>query len=105
LIAGGSEKNSNFSELARVLAETSNLKALILLGPSGQRIKKLYLAAGGLDVLLREHASSMEEIFRQIAAIAETGDTVLLSPGAASFGMFTDYKDRGNQFKKAAQNF
>jgi UDP-N-acetylmuramoylalanine--D-glutamate ligase len=45
----------------------------------------------------------MEEIVKAAHEIAQEGDVVLLSCADASFGMFKDYKDRGNQFKKAVQ--
>ena len=41
----------------------------------------------------------MHEVFAQIKPSAKKGDVVLLSPAAASFGMFKNYKDRGEQFK------
>ncbi len=42
----------------------------------------------------------MKEIFEQINSVAESGDVVLLSPACASFDMFKNYKDRGEQFKE-----
>jgi UDP-N-acetylmuramoylalanine--D-glutamate ligase len=47
----------------------------------------------------------MIEIFRQIKTVAVAGDTVLLSPGCASFDMFKHYQDRGRQFNQAARTF
>ena len=46
----------------------------------------------------------MENIVDEARAIARPGDVVLLSPACASFGIFKNYKDRGDQFKKAVQN-
>jgi UDP-N-acetylmuramoylalanine--D-glutamate ligase len=45
----------------------------------------------------------MPEIVKQAQQIAQEGDVVLLSAASASFGLFKDYKDRGNQFKQAVQ--
>jgi UDP-N-acetylmuramoylalanine--D-glutamate ligase len=41
----------------------------------------------------------MKQIFEQIHSVAKSGDVVLLSPACASFDMFKNYKDRGEQFK------
>jgi len=48
-------------------------------------------------------AASAEEAVRAAFGFAEKGDVVLLSPACASFDLFKNYEDRGNQFKKAAK--
>jgi UDP-N-acetylmuramoylalanine--D-glutamate ligase len=45
----------------------------------------------------------MPEIVAEAKAKAQAGDAVLLSCGTSSFGLFKDYKDRGNQFKRAVR--
>ena len=45
----------------------------------------------------------MAEIMEQVKSAAESGDVVVLSPAAASFDMFKNYKERGNQFKEAVR--
>jgi len=47
---------------------------------------------------------SMEEAVKISRKIAEKKDAVLLSPACASFDLFKDYEDRGNQFKEAIRN-
>jgi UDP-N-acetylmuramoylalanine--D-glutamate ligase len=47
----------------------------------------------------------MQEIFAQVGKLAQVGDVVLLSPACASFDMFANYADRGEQFKIAAKEF
>jgi UDP-N-acetylmuramoylalanine--D-glutamate ligase len=49
-------------------------------------------------------AQDMGEIIKQANSLAAPGDVVLLSPGAASFGMFKDSKDRGAKFNQAVQS-
>ena len=46
----------------------------------------------------------MKEAVHKAYEIAESGDTVLLSPCCASFDLFEDYEDRGKQFKKQVRN-
>ncbi len=46
----------------------------------------------------------MEEIVTEAKAHAQKGDAVVLSPGFASFDMFKDFEDRGQQFKEAVHN-
>ncbi|MBI5530930.1 MAG: UDP-N-acetylmuramoyl-L-alanine--D-glutamate ligase [Candidatus Doudnabacteria bacterium] len=96
LILGGSSKNSDFTELANTLAAANNVKAIIFIGPEGKKIKNLL--NGRFSGQSLEGAQNMEEIFTQIKKVASSGDVVLLSPACASFDMFKNYQDRGEQF-------
>jgi len=105
VILGGSSKNADFSELAKEVATAENIKALILVGQEASKIKEAVGKVGKFKGHLLEGARSMEEIFKQIKKYARSGDVVLLSPACASFGMFKNYKDRGEQFKIFVGNF
>ena len=98
LILGGSSKNSDFSELGKVISERENIKAIIGIGEEWKKIKEDILNLGAKTVLI-EGAETMEKIVKAVSKIAETGDIVLLTPACASFGMFRNYKERGEQFK------
>lgn len=97
LIAGGSEKGSDFTELGKVVGESKNVKAVILIGLMADRIDK---AITNRDLKIIRNLSNMESIVKTASEIAQSGDVVLLSPAAASFDMFKNYKERGEQFKK-----
>lgn len=99
LILGGSSKNSDFSELGKVIGESENIKAIIGVGVEWQRIKE-QIKNVRPETLIIEGADSMEKIVLAASKLAVPGDVVLLSPACASFGMFKNYKDRGNQFKE-----
>lgn len=99
LILGGSSKKSDFSELGKMIKESRNIKAIIGIGEEWETIKKS-LSDLPPHILLIEGADSMEKIVRAAAALAQAGDVVLLSPACASFGMFNNYKERGDQFKE-----
>lgn len=95
LIAGGSEKGSDFTEMGKVISEAKNIKAVILIGLMADRIQA---NIEGKKIL--RGAKNMGEIMEQVKLVAESGDVVVLSPAAASFDMFKNYKDRGDQFKE-----
>ncbi len=99
-ILGGSDKGASYDELAKAVA-SSNVRHAILIGDQAGRIKEALEAAGYNET--SGDVRNMIEIVDAARAAAEPGDVVLLSTGCASFGMFTDYKDRGNQFKQAVQ--
>jgi UDP-N-acetylmuramoylalanine--D-glutamate ligase len=103
LILGGSSKNSDFTELSKAINNSKQIKSVILIGTEAETIKKNLTKNS--SYILQEGAKSMTEIFEQIKHVAKTGDTVLLSPACASFDMFKNYKDRGEQFKKYSENF
>ena len=96
LIAGGSEKGSDFSELGRVISETKNIKAIILIGLMADRIEK---SIENKKIKILKGAKNMREIFEMVKREAAEGDVVLLSPACASFDMFKNYKERGEEFK------
>ena len=92
LIAGGKDKNINFSELKKIIKK--KVKYLILIGETKQKFKSIL--NGKFDY---EESDSLVEAVRLAKTKAKKGDVVLLSPACASFDMFEDYIDRGNQFK------
>lgn len=110
LILGGSTKNSNYSQLAQTIAE-NNIRKVILIGNPSHPVHhsatpdvEAALKAQGVTIiqsLVKPGGAAMAEIVAAAKAAAKPGDVVLLSAACASFDMFTDYKDRGNQFKAA----
>ena len=101
LILGGSSKGSDFTELGRVIREAENIKAIIGIGDEWLTIKEA-IGEQKLGVAI-EGATNMSQVVLAAARIAAPGDVVLLSPACASFGMFQNYKDRGNQFQNEVE--
>lgn len=99
LILGGSSKNSDFTELGNIISSSTSIKAIIGIGEEWKKIKEK-LPINDLRFTIYENCENMKEVVQKAAEIAEIGDIVLLSPACASFGMFENYKDRGDQFKK-----
>jgi UDP-N-acetylmuramoylalanine--D-glutamate ligase len=98
LLAGGAEKNSDFGELAEEIKK--RVKKLVLFeGAATPRLQQAVLEAG-FDPRAVSVSRSMPEAFSQALASAEPADTVLLSAACASFGVFKNYKQRGDLFKK-----
>ncbi len=100
VIVGGSDKGIPFDGLAKFLTDTEKVKAVITLGQTGAVIKQL-LANAGKPVL--GPFSSMTEAVKTAAEQAAAGDVVILSPATASFDMFKNYADRGQQFATAVE--
>lgn len=98
LILGGSSKNSDFTELGDIIGKKENIKAIIGIGEEWGRIKEV-VGKQKLPVMVVEGAKDMQTVVEAAAKLATPGDVVILSPACASFGMFRDYKDRGEQFK------
>jgi len=94
LIAGGSDKKSDFSALAEA---SKNLKSLVLLQGSGT--DRLLPLLNERQIAYHGPFSSMREAVDCAASLGGPGDIVLLSPGCASFGMFLHEFDRGDAFK------
>lgn len=99
LIAGGSDKGVPFDNLAQSIAD-SNVKTIIAIGVTGPVIaEKVRALNDKIEVI--EGLETMKDVVNKAHAIATAGDIVLLSCASASFGMFKNYKDRGEQFNQA----
>jgi len=97
LLAGGTDKNLEFGKLAEEIKK--RVKALILFeGTATSKLAKELRKIKFSRPLI--YVDSMPEAFRQAKYILDKGDIFLLSPGAASFGLFVNEFDRGQQFKK-----
>jgi len=101
LIAGGADKGADFRPLAKMIK--SRVKFLVLFsGQATPRIKadlkKIKYPAGRY-----REVSSMAEAVRLAKTHSERGDVILLSTACASFGLFKNYKERGDLFQKYAR--
>jgi UDP-N-acetylmuramoylalanine--D-glutamate ligase len=104
LIAGGSEKNADYSELAKTIID-SNVKTAILIGQTGPRITKEIrnLKIENRRMKIIDTCKNINEVICAVKTEMKDGDVVLLSPASASFDWFRSYKDRGVQFKRAVE--
>jgi len=100
LIVGGSTKAADFTELGKAITQSNSIRAIIGIDPEWQRIKAA-IGKFSRSIWVVEGCKSMAEIINKAQEVSQAGDIVLLSPGCASFGMFKNYKDRGDQFKEA----
>lgn len=94
-IVGGLEKENNDYSIVSELVK-KKVKVIICLGEENEKIHTMF----GNFVSCIITAYSMKDCIGFCRTLAKEGDTVLLSPACASFGMFDDYIDRGKQFKK-----
>jgi UDP-N-acetylmuramoylalanine--D-glutamate ligase len=97
-IVGGVDKGNDYTELMSLVRE--KVKAIICLGVDNKKI----IDAFGNVVDMMVEVDNMRDAVITAKHIAEKGDAVLLSPACASFDLFQNYEDRGNQFKVAVQN-
>jgi UDP-N-acetylmuramoylalanine--D-glutamate ligase len=97
LILGGIDKGNDYSLIAALIKE--KVKAIVCMGSDNLKIHEAF----GEVMPLIVNTASAKEAVQAAFHFAEKGDCVLLSPACASFDLFKNYEDRGNQFKQAVK--
>jgi UDP-N-acetylmuramoylalanine--D-glutamate ligase len=92
-IVGGIDKGNDYGQLTELVK--AKVKAIICLGLDNSKIIEAF--TDSCDMIVE--TASMDEAVRTSYMLGRKGDTVLLSPACASFDLFENYEDRGNQFK------
>ncbi len=101
IILGGSDKGAKYNELAKTV-NSGNVRHVILIGDTAQAIEAALVQEGYNNYSFGN--SEINEIVTLAKVKSHPGDVVLLSTGCASFGIFKDYKDRGDKFKSAVRS-
>ena len=102
LILGGSSKGADFTTLVKKIS-CSNVKAVVLIGAEADKIERSLVEAA-YSGQIKKGISNIDEIVKTAKDLASPGDVIILSPACASFGLFKNYKDRGEKFKNAVLN-
>lgn len=97
-IAGGVDKGNDYSLVEELVK--SKVRVLICLGKDNIKLHEAF----GDKVEMIVNAQSAEEATQLASHFAQPGEAVLLSPACASFDLFENYEDRGQQFKEAVRN-
>ncbi len=97
LILGGVDKGNDYSMLKDLVK--NKVKAIVCLGKDNKRIHDAF--EDDVEVIVNTFSAS--EAVQIAYHLAKKGDTVLLSPACASFDLFRNYEDRGDQFKAAVR--
>ena len=103
IILGGSSKGADFSKLSDKIAQ-SKIKSVFLIGDEKDNmLASLKKSNYSGKVILSN--GDFDQIIKEVLLISEPEDVVLLSPACASFGLFKNYKDRGEKFRKAVLRY
>src|SRR5690606_27986642 len=91
------DKGNDYSQIREEVGK--KVRALICLGKDNEKLKRAFR-----DVvkIIRE-TQEVNELVRMALSMAEAGDVVLLSPACASFDLFRNYMDRGDQYREAVR--
>jgi len=97
-IAGGVDKGNDYAALSPLVK--SKVRMIVCLGKNNMKLHQAFRK----DVDMMINAGSAQEAVDIAYGLGEKGETVLLSPACASFDLFDNYADRGNQFKRAVRS-
>jgi UDP-N-acetylmuramoylalanine--D-glutamate ligase len=96
-IAGGIDKGNDYGQIMDEVRK--KVKVLICLGKDNEKLRRAFR---DVVAIIRE-TQEVRELVRMALQVAESGDVVLLSPACASFDLFRNYEDRGDQFRQAVR--
>ncbi len=102
LLLGGRDKDLPWKDLASVLHEEQP-KVILFGEAAGLIAKQLKEFEGGKLPYQVLHTGTMEEAVQKASSVAESGDTVLLSPGGTSFDAYRDFEERGEHFRQLVE--
>ncbi len=97
-IAGGVDKGNDYDQIADLV--NKHVKALVCMGKDNSKLLK-YFEGKGLEIASTQ---SLDAAVNAAIGFAQAGDVILLSPACASFDLFKNYEDRGNQFRAYCQD-
>jgi UDP-N-acetylmuramoylalanine--D-glutamate ligase len=99
VLLGGYDKGGSYNELAACISDSSSVKKVILFGQTRHKIERACTKMGIAQELIDvSDSTNFREIIVQAKHIASAGDVIILSPGSASYDMFKNFSDRGEQF-------
>lgn len=101
LIFGGADKELDFGEVSKILAKRKDVGVYLLSGTARGKIEKAFKTHGVNHI----DCQDLDDAFDELKTRVESGDVVLLSPGCASFGLFKNEFDRGEQFRKLVKKW
>jgi len=103
VILGGIDKGADFTELIDTITARDNVKAVIVIGEIRAKLAGL-LRAQHVSNVETTDLKTLQPIVELARMQAKEGDVIVLSPGCASFDMFKDFYDRGDQFRTIIKN-
>lgn len=104
LIVGGFDRMLDLTELTNAIqSHSKDIRKVLLIGQSANRVADA-LTSVNFDNFQITDSTNMQEIVKEATSFAQPGDAVVLSPGFASFDMFKDFEDRGNQFRESVRS-
>jgi len=98
-IAGGQDKGNDYTPIASLVRQ--KVKALICLGKDNSKLLSFFTPIVPIIV----ETADVKEAVQYALALGQLNDVALLSPACASFDLFKNYEDRGNQFKQTVHSF
>ena len=104
LILGGSDKGLDYWELCEKINSHKNIKGIVVIGETRLAIINNLMMMKSKIKIINLIKSDMVKVVETAYVITQPGGVVILSPASASFDMFQNYKDRGNQFKEAVNS-
>lgn len=101
LIVGGYDRDLPLDHFADFIHDNArSFRKLLIIGAVQDKLAAA-LTAKGFDNFVCSRATTMSEVVKHAQSLAQDGDAVLLSPGFASFDMFKNFEDRGEQYRAA----